>query len=217
MRLMKRIHPALLLLAFVLVVYFVSASWGIENPGIEYDEILFGNAAMGIQDHSFIFWAADVGGKRLPIMLMSYIGALKAYLFFPIARFVGFDPLSIRLPGILIGALSLLLYTAFARRVVGLRGALLFALLLATDPSYLYHTRLDWGPVVLMLFVKAAGALLFLRWWESNRLRELAASGLLLGLGVFDKVNFLWFLIAAVLALLLVYGGELLHRVSPVN
>ncbi|MHB1162694.1 MAG: ArnT family glycosyltransferase, partial [Chloroflexota bacterium] len=129
-------------------------------------------------------------------------------------RLFGADPMALRLPMILLGALALLLYALVARRIVGRRGALLFVLLLATDPSYLCHIRLDWGPVALMLLLKGLGAYLFLRWGETKRLWNLAGSGFFLGLGVFDKVNFVWFLLAVGLAALVVYWREFRARAT---
>lgn len=206
-----RFRMAILL---TLLVYLLLATWSIADPGIEYDEVLFGNASLGIQDHSFIAWTWSMGGKNVPVMLMPYIGALKAYLYVPILKLFGASPLALRLPPILLGAAALMLYWTIARRFLGSRAAMLFALLLATDPSYLYHVRLDWGPVAIMLLLKGLGAYLFLRWWHKGSLVSLTLSGFCLGLGIFDKVNFVWFPLAAAAAILVVYGRQLKARAT---
>lgn len=195
-----------------LIAYLGLGLWDIGNPGIQYDEVLFGNASLGIQDHSFVAWTLPLGLKNIPMMLMPYMGALKAYLYFPVLRLFDANPLALRLPVILIGAISLMFYSVLAKRAIGWRGALIFSLLLATDPSFLYHTRLDWGPVALMMLLKATGVYFFIRWWDTKRALYLAFSGFCLGLGVFDKVNFVWFILASSLAVALVYWGELWKR-----
>lgn len=201
-------------LALTGVAYVALALWSPRDPGLEYDEVLFANASLGILDHSFVAWTLPFGPKNVAVMLMPYIGALKAYLYFPILRLTDAGPLAIRLPMVLLAAVALLVYLAIARRAVGWRGALVFALLVATDPSYLYHTRMDWGPVTLMLLLKAVGSYTFVLWWESKRTLYLGLSGFCLGLGVFDKVNFVWFILAAGLATAVVYGRGLLARAS---
>ena len=212
---LRLLRPGWLVLALLLILYLGLAAWGLSDPGVEYDELLFGNASLGILDHSFIAFTLPLGPKNVPMMLMPYIGALKAYLYFPVLRLFGAGPEALRLPVVLVGAVALLLYVAIARRMVGARGALLFAALLATDPSYLYHTRLDWGPVALMLLFKAAAVYCFVRWWETKQIWLLVASGLSLGLGVWDKVNFVWFLLAAGAAAVIVYRRDLLKRAAP--
>jgi len=51
---------------------------GLSPPGCHYDELLFGNAALGVVDpHSFLY--RTIAG--VPVLLMPYVGALKAYIF----------------------------------------------------------------------------------------------------------------------------------------
>src|SRR5690606_14881322 len=57
----------------------------ISRPGPLYDEILFVNAALGGIDGSFVH--STVLG--VPFMLMSYVGALKAWLHAPVFALFG--------------------------------------------------------------------------------------------------------------------------------
>ncbi|MFZ2087670.1 MAG: hypothetical protein WAU47_03765, partial [Desulfobaccales bacterium] len=93
------ISPAILIL-----IYLFLTLAKINHPGVQYDEILFGNAAVGMVDNSFVVF--KIG--NFPIMLMSYMGALKAYLFYPIFKIFGVSVYSIRIPMIIIGGISLL-------------------------------------------------------------------------------------------------------------
>jgi hypothetical protein len=59
----------------------------IAIPGLYCDEVLFVNAATRGTSHSFV--SRRIFG--VPVMLMSYIGALKAYLYFPIFKLLAFS------------------------------------------------------------------------------------------------------------------------------
>jgi hypothetical protein len=56
---------------------------GLSDPGLQYDELLFVNAALGNTHpyHGFIY-AESFG---IPTMLMPYTGALKAWIYTPIS------------------------------------------------------------------------------------------------------------------------------------
>jgi hypothetical protein len=43
-------------------------------PGLQYDEKLFANAALGNLDGTFVAWSVSVVGREVPMMLMGYIG-----------------------------------------------------------------------------------------------------------------------------------------------
>jgi len=87
------------LIIFLSFLYFaLLASRHIGIPGPYYDKVLFVNAATGGTSHSFV--SRCIFG--VPVMLMSYIGALKAYLYFPLFKLFGVSAESIRLPVILI-------------------------------------------------------------------------------------------------------------------
>ena len=87
----------------LIAIYFLLTLLKINSPGVQYDEILFDNAALGMIDNSFV--VLKIG--KFPIMLMSYIGALKAYLYYPIFNVLGVSVYSIRIPMIIIGGISL--------------------------------------------------------------------------------------------------------------
>ncbi len=129
--------------------FFVSASFGLyflfsliqlELPGLEYDEVLFANAAMGNVDGSFVEWEFRIGGQHLPIMLMTYIGALKAYLYAPIFALFGSSVASARVPVIIVGLITLTFTYKLVGAMIGREIALLSLVLLATDPTFIFAT-----------------------------------------------------------------------------
>jgi hypothetical protein len=197
--------------AFVLL-----ASLSIRLPGLYYDELFqlttalaFVNGGLG----SAVAWVPgteiSLAGHPLPLMAHSYIGAVKTVAFVPVAAAFGISPASVRGFTIAVAALSLVFTYLFARRLF--RSAAVAAVgvvLLATDPSFVFYSRVDFGPSVFMFLLKAIGLWQLLDWWRSGRLRALVLGSFAFGLGVYDKANFAW-IVAAVLvaALLLDYRG----------
>ena len=192
-------------LLLVCTLYLVLACVYLREPGLQYDEVLFANAALGNKDGSFIAYQISVGDVKIPLMLMSYIGAVKASAYAPILAVFPAAAVTVRLPAILAGLLALIAAYLFVGHVFDRRVALIAALLLATDPSYIYHIRLDWGPVALMLLLKTAALYCLVRFAKTGRVPLLAAGAFLLGLGLYDKAIFAWFLAALLLAALVVW------------
>jgi hypothetical protein len=95
------------LFATALALYLYFALSGLRSPGLYYDEVLFANAALGNPDGLFIAWGIYLGGWRFPLMLVSYIGALKAFLYAPLFALFGTSIPVVRIPMILVGALTL--------------------------------------------------------------------------------------------------------------
>src|SRR5262245_56133012 len=145
----------------------------------------------------------------VPLLLMPYIGALKAWLYMPIFGTFGVSPATIRIPAVLLSAATLLLGYGIGRRFLRPPLAIVFLLLMATDPAFIIQSRLDWGPVVIGLFLK-----LLALWFLTEVLTRgsgLAFAGFLTAcaLGVFDKLTFSWFANGAIVAGVLVYGRQL--------
>ncbi len=190
----------------VSVAWFVwSAARYLALPGLSYDEVLFVNAAIGSPTDSFIAWRV----LGVPVMLMSYIGALKAYLYLPIFGLFGVSPTTIRLPAIGLSVISILLVWAIARTTFGRLTSALLVAVVALDPAFIFMTKLDFGPVVLMLLLKLLSTWAFLKLVLTQRV---AYAWLLVGasgLGLFDKLNFIWFISSLAIAALL-FRGELL-------
>jgi hypothetical protein len=100
----------------------------------------------------------------------------------------------------------------WARRLFGLRVALLAGAFLAFDPSFLFVSRHDWGSVALALVLRGGGLYLATTGWARASLVRLAAGGLLLGLGIYNKIDFAPFVAGAGLALLLVAPRSFWHE-----
>jgi hypothetical protein len=133
-------------------------------------------------------------GARTPIMVISYLGAFKAWLYQPIFRLFGTGVLALRLPTLLVGAGTVAMFFILLDRVIGRAAAILGTVLLITDVSFLLATGLDFGPVAFLHFFMLAGMLLLLRFQEIESPVFLAAAFFLFGLGLWQKAMFLFML-----------------------
>ncbi len=175
----------------------------IGNIGITYDETHFIHAALGGVTGDLIY--ARFHG--LPLMIMPYLGALKSYLYYPIFKLFGVNAYSIRIPMIVVSIMTLIIWYENARLLTENRlFSMLFLWLIATDPFFIMYSRLDIGPTVLQNVFIAGGLWSYLRYLHSGSFRIwLLFVGCVL-LGEFNKLNFIWFLLA------LGGAGILLHR-----
>src|SRR5439155_6248259 len=104
------------------------------------------------------------------------------------------SPLTIRLPAVLLAAVTLLILYRAMRDALGLIWAVVTILIMAVDPANLFPSRLDWGPTVLMHFFQAV---ILALWFSYRKNPQLLKPVMILGcfgLGFFDKFNFVWFL-----------------------
>lgn len=175
--------------------------------GLENDEALFGGALY----HAAPWFAPRIAGVQVPLMLMSYVGALKSLLYASVFRLWEPGLYSIRAPMVVAGAATVWLFFLWLRRIAGGRVAAIGAALLATDSLYLLTTVYDWGPVALQHLFLAGGALLCARFAQSSSPGVLACGFLLFGLGLWDKALFAWILGGLVVAALAVFGRDLLR------
>lgn len=203
----------LLLFLVPILVYGSLGLYQLRLPGLAYDEVFFGPAALGrTQDFltplaaepldsatrysplAFSTFSLSFGETSVPIMLMPYWGALKAWLLAPWFAWCGVSVELIRLIAIAIGALSLVCFLGVLRSCCSPLSALLAGLFVATDPSYLFYTRHDFGGAGLSMFLMLASLGCLIRWQATRRLRYWAAAFGLWGLGLYHRLDFLAFL-----------------------
>jgi hypothetical protein len=177
-------------------VFILVASYKIELPGLYFDEMLFADAAQG----NFNFAKVHIHVGPIPIMVMPYIGALKAWIYTPIFRLLGVSALTARLPVILIAAATLLILFAGMRPTLRGAWAATVVWLLALDPANIFPSRLDWGPTVLMHFFQACMLALWFSYRNSPQWWKLGLISICCLLGFFDKFNFIWFVTAFAIA-----------------
>src|SRR5438128_5376181 len=203
MKFRRRLADGLAIAAACIFVFL--ASYRIELPGLYMDEVDFVNAAQGAPDNTMIHMRLG----SVPLFIMPYLGALKAWIYAPIFGFFGVSALTIRLPAILLAAVTLLIFYQFMRAKLGAVWATIGLWIMTVDPANLFPSRLDWGPTVLMHFFQAAILALWFSYRDKPALWKLFMIVWCFGVGFFDKFNFVWFLLAFIVGIVLCYPESL--------
>jgi len=150
-------------------------------------------------------------------MILSYLGALKAWLYNGLFLFIAPRPITLRLPMLLLAAGTLWLFFELLDRTMGRKAAWIGTLLLATDTSYLLLNTADYGPVTLQFVFKLAALLLLVRFHENGSKKELAWAFALFGLALWDKAVFAWVLFGLVVAAVAVFPRDIRKHLSRAN
>lgn len=181
-----------------MLFYLILGLMVIPLVGPQQDETLFWR---GLLDPKYVH-STSHRNPDVSFMLMPYIGALKIWLYKPVAKIWGASLWSMRIPVLLLCAASIWLTFIAARRYIHPIWAAAGAWLLAADPIYLWTGTFDWGPVALQHFLALTLVCCAIQAHETGSWRWAALAGLSAGLGVWDKVSFLWILCSLAAALL---------------
>lgn len=158
-------------------------------PGFQNDEVLFAQPLFAGGD---TLYTGRLGGVRVPLMLLDYLGAWKTWVYAPILKHWPVSVDSIRLPVVLVCGLTLCIFFQLLHSLHGRRAAIAGVLLLATDSSFLLTGAFDWGPVAFQHFFLVAVLALGLFFHRTGRLWVLFAAAFCAGLGLWDKALFFW-------------------------
>jgi len=156
-------------------------------------------------------------------MVMTYLGSLKTLLYWPIFRIFGTGAWTLRLPVVLLGAVTIFIFFYLARESVGAPAGVMGAFLLATDPVFLLTNTFDWGPVALEHLFLVTGCWLVYRFGSQHgqsagpnaRIWDLAAGFLCWGLALWNKAIFVWALGGLVAGGVLVFWPEIRRSLRP--
>jgi len=189
-------RPRTLAIAFgaALVALFVSlATYRLDRPGLYHDEVIFVPATLALIEDCAIDAPVALAPGCVPLLLEPpYVGGTKALLHAPVLAAFVVDVRTIRLPSILVSALALLVAFVWLERRVGLALAVTATLVLALDPAFVAHSRIDWGPFALANLAKLALLVCALRFVEHGSARAFAAALACAAFGLWDKINFVW-------------------------
>jgi hypothetical protein len=180
----------------------------IDRPGLYYDEILFVNAAVGGLGDQFV--ALRIGG--IPVMLMHYIGALKAWIWAPIFAIWDVEAASVRIPAVVIGLAGNVLACIAMGCMFGRTAAVVAAFAICFDPTVGMQSRLDWGPNATMYLCRG-GFLLSVALATTGRPRSgLLGMVVFAAAGSFDKLSFLWIAVPGIATFVLLYWDLIRDR-----
>lgn len=169
----------------VLIVILLFAGFSIvliPYAGLQDDEIVFANPLNRPSNPAFCFVAFH---RPVPLMIQAYAGTLKTALYWPLLHIFRPGPFTARLPMVFAGALTILLFYKWSKRIAGAVAALIGTLLFATDPSFILTNTFDWGPVALQLLLTVAGCWLIAK-------GRIPWGLLLFGLALWNKATFSW-------------------------
>jgi hypothetical protein len=193
-------------------IFFCLGMVLLPYPGIQNDEVLFANAYFGTVGSSL--YSLPIFHHHLPLMALTYLGALKTWLYAPILWLAPPSYLTVRLPVLLLGAVTLLLFVRLLEAAHGRRAAIVGGFLLATGTMFTLTTCFDWGPVALQHVLLVSGMLLMLKFCTGGAPAALFFGFCCFGMGMWDKALFNWILAGLVVAAACVFPRELWRRLS---
>jgi 4-amino-4-deoxy-L-arabinose transferase-like glycosyltransferase len=187
---------------------FLVVGWQfLARLGVQNDEALFAN---GIYKPYAVAYALKIGHSRIPLMLMSYLGTLKSWIYRPIFQVFDGGIEAMRAPMLLAGAISVWVFYLLLKRISGERAAMFGCGLLAADSLYLLTVCFDWGPVALQHLLLVSGMFFLVRFYQERSHGALAAGSFLLGLAMWDKALAVWMLGGLGVALLAIVPRQIL-------
>ena len=203
-----------ILLGGWLVLAAFSFGLGRQNlaaPGLFYDEAIYGGLTKDFLTgptgpHMPGTSTTEILGAPFPVLVQPYLGALKCWLLIPIFKVFGSTLAVLRASNLFFNVTALFLFMLWTWRLLGLTEALLAGLLLALDPAFFFLGVLDWGSLLPSMLCRLAGFLLVLLAWRRQSALWALAAGVVLGLGVFNKIDFGVLLAGTALAAACVYA-----------
>jgi hypothetical protein len=197
------------------LVFFALGLAVLPQTGLQNDEVLFATPIFHLPAASVS--DIHVFHSQLPLMLLTYLGTLKSWLYFPILTLIRPAYLTVRLPVLATGSLTVWLFIWLLERTGGRTVAWVGGLLLATDTMFLFTTCFDWGPVALQHFLGLAGLALVFKFAREGRELALWCGFFCFGLALWDKALFVWLFSGLIVATIVVFPRELRSRSSLRN
>ena len=199
---------------FLLLVSTFFACAGIvfiRYPGLQNDEVFF---APPIFVPQTAYYAVRAFGAQIPVMVMSYTGALKTWIYAGVFSVWEPSRWSVRVPVLLACLATIWLTWIWARMVGGRRVAIAAVALLGTDAMFLLTGVLDWGPVALQHVLMMSGLVGVTYFAKTGSRLALGLGFFLWGLGLWDKALMIWLLAGFAVAVICVYPREVKRRIT---
>lgn len=190
--------------------FFLAGLAFIPLAGLQNDELYFSGPIFYPET---AFYRITVGSVHVPLMVISYTGALKTWLYAGLFQILEPNVWSVRVPVLLLGVMTIWLTWVWTRRMAGTVAALIATALLASDTIFLLTDLFDWGPVALQHVLLLGGLVALQRWVATESRKALGLGFFLWGLGLWDKALLTWPLIGLAVACLVVYPRELFQRI----
>ncbi|MEK7755482.1 MAG: hypothetical protein AAB654_26390, partial [Acidobacteriota bacterium] len=93
--------------------FFLAGLAFVPLPGIQNDEALF---SAPLYESAYEYGALTVFGQKIPLLLISYLGALKSWIYWLVFKIARPSVWSVRLPMLIAGTLTVWLFWRLAER-----------------------------------------------------------------------------------------------------
>jgi hypothetical protein len=193
---------ALLLSMTAALIYLAISTVRLDGQGLYYDEVFQAVASFAfVGQKPSLFAILQV--HDIPIMNMSYVGAIKTAVYGLYLKISGqpFSVISWRLTGISFLCVGITLFGAIGGRRLTLAGLTSFFFLLITDITVILTTRFDWGPAALAMVFR----LMIISIWMDGELKtDLRPGnsfliGALCAISLFEKLSAIVLIIPVIL------------------
>jgi len=205
----------------VAAAFLVCAARDLRAPAPGYLEAMHVIPALrllqGRDLHRDLWTSASVGGRGVFLTLNEYSsGWLETYLQWPLFAAAGAGVARWRWLALLVSLCAWLVWARLARELFGTRAALLALVLLCFHATLFFYARtgLDSESCGLWL-LSALFWLCAARWQATGRDAWACAGAFALGLGLWEKLEFLWIAAAFALAYAAVYARSPERRAPP--
>jgi 4-amino-4-deoxy-L-arabinose transferase-like glycosyltransferase len=186
-------------------LYILLSTAFIPLAGVQNDESLF-----AVPLYQAMTRDLRLFHHNIQLMVMSYVGTVKTFLWAPVLHLFGASVWSVRAPAVFLSALTILFFHRLLRIAGASRiAAGVCALMMATDPVFLLTNTFDWGPVAVEHFFAVTGCLCLLLWSKKLADSLLCLGFFLFGLALWNKAIFLWALGGLVVASVSVFRHEI--------
>lgn len=201
--------------AVVPLLFFCLGLAFLPLAGIQEDEVYFSTAIYHLPQATV--FEAHLLDHEIPLMLLTYLGALKSWIYYPIFDRIRPSYLTIRLPMLLVATFTIWLFIWLLEKLHGRKVAWVGGILLATDTAYQLTSCYDWGPVALQHLLMLAGIAFLLKFWSSSKPSTLFWGFFWFGLAFWDKALFAWMFSGLLVAAIVIFPREIWSRCSLKN
>jgi 4-amino-4-deoxy-L-arabinose transferase-like glycosyltransferase len=181
-----------------------------------YDEAIFFNGAVQVlnsgQEPAFAHdpWSwITVLGRRWPVMVMPYVGAVTDYL--AVLPFAVFGPnyYTVRILKMILGGLGIWGFSILIRNQFDAQAAAISSWILAIHPAYLDLTIYQ-GSVVEWMLPMAALSVSAVHYMQARTMSGAFWLGAAMGFGLWSRANIAWLLGSALLACVIGLGKRMI-------
>jgi hypothetical protein len=202
----NRVYLGAILGLVAAVAFLALSTCNLTGQGLNYDEVHQATAAFAYlpSPPPVAFAAYELAG--VPVLNMSYSGAIKTGIFGLYLRLFDqdFSVINWRLTGLLFVSTALVLFGMIIPNNLSPVATATLLLLCLTDATLILASRHDWGPVALSFSLR----LVFIAVWIRSELQRALALkgfftlGLLVGVSVFEKLSSVVLLIPLIMILI---------------